>query len=205
VRAMEEILARELPAGFGYEWTDLTEQQQREGDAGLLVFPLAVGLAFLLLAATYGSWTLPLAVLAIVPTVLLGALAGVRAVGGDNNLFTQIAFVVLIGLATKNAILVVEFARNLQRQGQDAASAVVQAARLRLRPILMTSLAFVVGVLPLVLASGAGAEMRQAVGIAVFAGMLAVTLAGLVFTPVFYVLLQRHGKTPSIVQETRHA
>jgi gold/copper resistance efflux pump len=204
VRAMEEILARELPAGFGYEWTDLTEQQQREGDAGLLVFPLAVGLAFLLLAATYGSWTLPLAVLAIVPTVLLGALAGVRAVGGDNNLFTQIAFVVLIGLATKNAILVVEFARNLQRQGQDAASAVVQAARLRLRPILMTSLAFVVGVLPLVLASGAGAEMRQAVGVAVFAGMLAVTAAGLVFTPLFHVLTQPRRAARGL-QENRHA
>jgi gold/copper resistance efflux pump len=191
VAAMREILARELPQGFGYEWTDLTYQQQREGSSGLLVFPLAVGLAFLILAAMYGSWSLPLAVLAIVPTVLLGALGGAWLTKGDNNLFTQIAFVVLVGLATKNSILDIEFARKLQQAGASATEAVVQAARLRLRPILMTSLAFVMGVLPLVFAAGAGAEMRQAVGIAVFAGMLAVTLFGLVFTPVFYVLLQR--------------
>jgi gold/copper resistance efflux pump len=212
VAAMEQILAKELPEGFGYEWTDLTYQQQREGSAGLLVFPLAVGLAFLILAAAYGSWSLPLAVLAIVPTVLLGALAGVWASRGDNNLFTQIAFVVLIGLATKNAILIVEFARRLQQEGADAVAAVVQAARLRLRPILMTSLAFVMGVLPLVFASGAGAEMRQAVGVAVFAGMVAVTVAGLVFTPLFYVLLQRRAAraataTPQVnaSQEIHHA
>jgi gold/copper resistance efflux pump len=194
IAAMREILARELPQGFGYEWTDLTYQQQREGSSGLLVFPLAVGLAFLILAAMYGSWSLPLAVLASVPTVLLGALGGVWVTKGDNNLFTQIAFVVLVGLATKNSILIIEFARKLQQAGATAIDAVVQAAQLRLRPILMTSLAFVMGVLPLVFASGAGAEMRQAVGIAVFAGMLAVTLAGLAFTPVFYVLLQRRGK-----------
>jgi gold/copper resistance efflux pump len=193
IAAMQEILARELPEGFSYEWTDLTYQQMREGSAGLLVFPLAVGLAFLILAAVYGSWSLPVAVLAIVPTVLLGALAGVWVSGGDNNLFTQIAFVVLIGLATKNAILIVEFARRLQDEGRDALAAVVEAARLRLRPILMTSLAFVMGVLPLVFASGAGAEMRQAVGVAVFAGMVAVTFAGLAFTPLFYVLLQRRS------------
>ena len=191
VAAMEAILASELPEGFAYEWTDLTHQQKSEGSSGLWVFPLAVALAFLILAATYGSWALPLAVLAIVPTVLLGALGGVWLANGDNNLFTQIGLVVLIGLATKNAILIVEFARRLQQQGASAAEAVVEAARLRLRPILMTSLAFVMGVLPLVFASGAGAEMRQAVGVAVFAGMLAVTVAGLVFTPVFYVLLQR--------------
>jgi len=191
VAAMQEILARELPEGFGYEWTDLSYQQIREGSSGLWVFPLAVALAFLILAATYGSWSLPLAVLAIVPTVLLGALGGVWLAQGDNNLFTQIGLVVLVGLATKNAILIVEFARRLQQQGASAVDAVVEAARLRLRPILMTSLAFVMGVLPLVFASGAGAEMRQAVGVAVFAGMLAVTLAGLIFTPLFYVLLQR--------------
>jgi gold/copper resistance efflux pump len=191
VAAMEQILARELPEGFGYEWTDLTYQQSREGASGQWVFPLAIALAFLILAATYGSWALPLAVLAIVPTVLLGALGGVWLSGGDNNLFTQIGLVVLVGLATKNAILIVEFARRLQQQGASAVDAVVEAARLRLRPILMTSLAFVMGVLPLVFATGAGAEMRQAVGIAVFAGMLVVTVAGLVFTPVFYVLLQR--------------
>lgn len=195
VAAMEEILARELPEGFGYEWTDLTYQQIRDGSGGLWVFPLAVALAFLILAATYGSWTLPLAVLAIVPTVLLGALGGVWLAGGDNNLFTQIGLVVLVGLATKNAILIVEFARRLQQQGQSASEAVVAAARLRLRPILMTSLAFVMGVLPLVFATGAGAEMRQAVGVAVFAGMLAVTAAGLLFTPLFYVLLQRRRRT----------
>jgi gold/copper resistance efflux pump len=191
IAAMEEILARELPEGFGYEWTDLSYQQIRDGASGAWVFPLAVALAFLILAATYGSWALPLAVLAIVPTVLLGALGGVWLAGGDNNLFTQIGLVVLVGLATKNAILIVEFARRLQQQGASAVDSVVEAARLRLRPILMTSLAFVMGVLPLVFATGAGAEMRQAVGVAVFAGMLAVTVAGLVFTPVFYVLLQR--------------
>jgi gold/copper resistance efflux pump len=203
VTAMEEILARELPAGFGYEWTDLTFQQQREGHTGLLVFPLAVALAFLILAATYGSWSLPVAVLGIVPMVLLGALAGVWVTRGDNNLFTQIAYVVLIGLATKNAILIVEFARRLQDEGRDAIPAVVEAARMRLRPILMTSLAFVMGVLPLVFASGAGAEMRQAVGVAVFAGMLLVTLAGLVFTPLFYVMVQRRAAPRT--EEIRHA
>jgi gold/copper resistance efflux pump len=191
VAAMEAVLARALPDGFGYEWTDLSHQQKREGSSGLWVFPLAVGLAFLILAAAYGSWTLPLAVLAIVPTVILGALGGVWLTGGDNNLFTQVGLVVLVGLATKNAILIVEFARRRQQEGASAVDAVVEAARLRLRPILMTSLAFVMGVLPLVYASGAGAEMRHAVGVAVFAGMLVVTVAGLLFTPVFYVLLQR--------------
>ncbi|WP_332827330.1 efflux RND transporter permease subunit [Ramlibacter sp.] len=203
VAAMEEILARELPEGFGYEWTDLTYEQKREGSSGLLVFPLAVALAFLILAAAYGSWSLPAAVLGIVPMVLLGAMAGVWATRGDNNLFTQIAFVVLIGLATKNAILIVEFARKLQLEGLSPAAAVVEAARLRLRPILMTSLAFVMGVLPLVFATGAGAEMRQAVGIAVFSGMVAVTVAGLLFTPLFYVLLQRRSAATSL--EVRHA
>ena len=188
---MAAVLASELPQGFGYEWTDLTYQQIREGSSGQWVFPLAVALAFLILAATYGSWTLPLVVLAIVPTVVLGALGGVWLANGDNNLFTQIGLVVLVGLATKNAILIVEFARRLQQQGATVVDAVVEAARLRLRPILMTSLAFVMGVLPLVFASGAGAEMRQAVGVAVLSGMLTVTAVGLVFTPVFYVLLQR--------------
>jgi gold/copper resistance efflux pump len=203
VVAMQEILARELPEGFGYEWTDLTYEQMRQGSSGLLVFPLAVALAFLILAAAYGSWSLPAAVLGIVPMVLLGALAGVWVSKGDNNLFTQIALVVLIGLATKNAILIVEFARKRQQQGQSPTDAVVEAARLRLRPILMTSLAFVMGVLPLVFATGAGAEMRQAVGVAVFAGMLAVTTAGLLFTPLFFVLLQRRSASTSL--ELRHA
>lgn len=194
VAAMEAVLARALPEGFAYEWTELTYQQIREGSSGLWVFPLAIALAFLILAATYGSWALPLAVLAIVPMVLLGALGGVALAGGDNNLFTQIGLVVLVGLASKNAILIVEFARRRQQQGATAVEAVVEAARLRLRPIVMTSLAFVMGVLPLVFASGAGAEMRHAVGIAVFAGMLAVTVAGLLFTPAFYVLLQRRAR-----------
>jgi len=191
IAAMQSVLQAELPPGFGYEWTDLTYQQLHEGSSGLWVFPLAVALAFLLLAAVYGSWSAPLAVLAIVPTVVLGAMAGVWWSGGDNNLFTQIALVVLVGLATKNAILIVEFARRLQQEGADAREAVIEAARLRLRPILMTSLAFVVGVLPLVFATGAGAEMRQAVGVAVFAGMLTVTVTGLLFTPLFYLWTQR--------------
>ena len=199
MQAMERILAAELSEGFGYEWTDLAYQQQREGSSGLLVFPLAVLLAFLILAALYGSWSLPLAVLATVPMVILGALAGVWLSGGDNNLFTQIGLVVLVGLATKNAILMIEFARTRQAEGATPADAIVEAARLRLRPILMTSLAFVMGVLPLVFASGAGAEMRHAVGVAVFAGMLAVTVAGLLFTPLFYVYLQRRRSRESTV------
>lgn len=201
IHAMEAILKAELPPGFGYEWTDLTYQQMREGSSGIWVFPLAVALAFLLLAAVYGSWSAPLAVLAIVPTVVLGAMVGVWLTGGDNNLFTQIGLVVLVGLATKNAILIVEFARRLQNDGASPADAVVQAARLRLRPILMTSVAFVVGVLPLVFASGAGAEMRQAVGIAVFAGMVTVTVAGLLFTPLFYLWTQRRDVTLASAQK----
>ncbi len=202
VRAMEDILARELPPGFGFEWTDLSYQQQHEGGDGAWVFPLAIVLAFLILAAMYGSWSLPLAVLAIVPSVLFGALAGVWFSGGDNNLFTQIALVVLVGLATKNAILIVEFARRLHAAGASAREAVAEAARLRLRPILMTSLAFVVGVLPLVLATGAGAEMRQAVGVAVFAGMLTVTIAGLLFTPLFFVWTERRRVSPAVPSES---
>jgi gold/copper resistance efflux pump len=205
IAAMESILKATLPEGFGHEWTDLSFQQIQEGQDGLLVFPLAVLLAFLVLAAQYNSWTLPLAALAVVPTVLLSALAGVWLTGGDNNIFTQIGFVVLVGLATKNAILIVEFARQLEQQGHDTVSAVVQAARLRLRPILMTSLAFVMGVVPLVLASGAGAEMRHAMGVAVFAGMVGVTLFGLVLTPVFYVLLRQARRTRPAAQPGRHA
>lgn len=147
-------------------------------------------LAYLILAAQYNSWLLPLAVLLIVPMCLLSAIAGVWLVGGDNNVFVQIGLVVLVGLAAKNAILIVEFARTLEAEGARALEAVVEACRLRLRPILMTSLAFIAGVVPLVMASGAGAEMRQAMGVAVFAGMLGVTLFGLFLTPVFYVLVR---------------
>jgi gold/copper resistance efflux pump len=152
---------------------------------------LAVLFALLILAALYNSWSLPFAVLLIVPTVLLSSLAAVWLVGGDNNIFTQIGFIVLVGLATKNAILIVEFARQREQQGATVLRAVMDAARLRLRPILMTSLAFIMGVIPLVFASGAGAEMRHAMGVAVFSGMIGVTLFGLFLTPLFYLLLRR--------------
>jgi gold/copper resistance efflux pump len=207
VRVMEQLARVHLPPGFGFEWTELTYQQQRDGNASLWVFPLAVLLAFLILAAQYNSWSMPFAVILVVPMVLLSALAGVWIAGGENDLFTQIGFVVLVGLATKNAILIVEFARQRERQGVSARDAVLEAARLRLRPILMTSLAFVMGVVPLVLASGAGAEMRQAMGVAVFAGMLGVTLFGLFLTPWFYVLLRRRTSKSVIVApaEVSHA
>jgi gold/copper resistance efflux pump len=202
VQVMAEIAREHLPPGFGYEWTELTYQQQRDGNASLWVFPLAVLLAFLILAAQYNSWSLPFAVILIVPMVLLSALAGVWIAGSENDLFTQIGFVVLVGLATKNAILIVEFARRREQEGVSAREAVLAAVRLRFRPILMTSLAFVMGVVPLVLASGAGAEMRQAMGVAVFAGMLGVTLFGLFLIPLFYVLLRRRASTTVVVAAT---
>ena len=189
--AIETIARETLPAGMAFEWTDLTFQEKQAGDTALFVFPLSVLLAFLILAAQYNSWSLPFAVLLIAPMALLSAITGVWLSGGDNNIFTQIAFVVLVGLAAKNAILIVEFARAKEDEGLDPLHAVLEAARLRLRPILMTSLAFVAGVVPLAIATGAGAEMRQAMGIAVFAGMLGVTLFGLVLTPVFYVIVRR--------------
>jgi gold/copper resistance efflux pump len=201
IEVMEQLAREHLPPGFGFEWTELTYQQQRDGSASRWVFPLAVLMAFLILAAQYNSWSLPFAVILIVPMVLLSALAGVWFTGGENDLFTQIGFVVLVGLATKNAILIVEFARQREQEGLEARDAVLEAVRLRLRPILMTSLAFVMGVVPLVLASGAGAEMRQAMGIAVFAGMLGVTLFGLFLTPLFYVLLRRVAVRPAAVAE----
>ena len=199
--AMERIARETLPEGMTYAWTDLVYQEKQAGNSALYIFPLAVLLAFLILAAQYNSWSLPFAVLLIAPMALLSAIAGVWLTGGDNNIFTQIGFVVLVGLAAKNAILIVEFARAKEDEGADPLNAVLEAARLRLRPILMTSLAFIAGVVPLVLASGAGAEMRHAMGIAVFAGMLGVTLFGLVLTPVFYVLVRRwatrgQGKAP---------
>ena len=188
--AIEKILAETLPNGLKYEWTELTYQEILAGNSAVYIFPLCVLLVFLVLAALYESWTLPLAIILIVPMGLLSAIAGVWLSGGDNNIFTQIAFFVLVGLACKNAILIVEFAKLRQDAGLDAVSAAIEATRLRLRPILMTSLAFIMGVVPLVLATGAGAEMRHAIGIAVFAGMLGVTLFGLFLTPVFYVLIQ---------------
>ena len=190
-QAILEKLAREtLPNGITFEWTDLTYQQILAGDTTLLVFPLCVILVFLVLAAQYESFRLPLAVILIVPMCLLCAIVGVWIAGKDNNIFTQIGLFVLVGLACKNAILIVEFARELERRGMDAYEAAREACRLRLRPILMTSMAFVMGVFPLVTSVGAGAEMRQAMGVAVFAGMIGVTLFGLFLTPVFYVLLR---------------
>ncbi|MPQ67987.1 MULTISPECIES: efflux RND transporter permease subunit [unclassified Pseudomonas] len=189
--AVEKLLKDELPNGMTYEWTDLTYQQILSGNTALFVFPLCVLLAFLVLAAQYESWSLPLAVILIVPMTLLSAITGVIASGGDNNIFTQIGLIVLVGLACKNAILIVEFAKDKQQEGLDPLSAVLEACRLRLRPILMTSFAFIMGVVPLVFSSGAGAEMRHAMGVAVFSGMLGVTFFGLLLTPVFYVLIRR--------------
>ena len=188
--ALEKIAAEVLPKGVTFEWTDLTYQEILSGNTMTLVFPLCVLLVFLVLAAQYESWTLPLAVILIVPMSILCALIGVKLTGGDNNIFTQIALFVLVGLASKNAILIVEFARELEDHGRTIVEAALEACRLRLRPILMTSIAFIMGVVPLVFSSGAGSEMRHAMGVAVFGGMLGVTFFGLFLTPVFYVLLR---------------
>ncbi|MDB5649528.1 MAG: multidrug efflux transporter permease subunit [Hyphomicrobiales bacterium] len=189
--AVARIAAETLPKGFSFEWTELTYQQIMAGNSSLLVFPLALLLVFLVLAAQYESLTLPIAIVMIVPMGLLAALTGVWLTGGDNNIFTQIGLIVLVGLSAKNAILIVEFARELELAGRNPIEAAIEASRLRLRPILMTSLAFVMGVLPLVTSTGAGAEMRRAMGVAVFSGMIGVTAFGLFLTPVFYVLLRR--------------
>ena len=191
-KAIEKLLKEELPNGMTYEWTDLTYQQILSGDTALLVFPLCVLLAFLVLAALYESWSLPLAVILIVPMTLLSAIAGVIISKGDNNIFTQIGLIVLVGLACKNAILIVEFAKDKQEEGMSPLAAVLEACRLRLRPILMTSIAFIMGVIPLVTSTGAGSEMRRAMGVAVFSGMLGVTFFGLLLTPVFFVLIRRY-------------
>jgi len=190
--AMAKILAETLPRGMSYEWTELAYQQLVSGNTAILVFPLCVLFVFLVLAAQYESLSLPLAIVLIVPMCLLPAITGVLLTHGDNNIFTQIGLLVLVGLACKNAILIVEFAKHLQEdRGHDARSAVLEAAHLRLRPILMTSMAFIMGVVPLILAAGAGAEVRHALGVTVFAGMLGVTFFGLLLTPVFYVLVRR--------------
>lgn len=173
-----------------FEWTDLTYQQILAGNAAFWVFPISVLLVFLVLAALYESLTLPLAVILIVPMSILSALTGVWLTQGDNNIFTQIGLMVLVGLSAKNAILIVEFARELEHDGKTPLEAAIEASRLRLRPILMTSIAFIMGVVPLVTSSGAGSEMRHAMGVAVFFGMLGVTLFGLMLTPVFYVVLR---------------
>jgi multidrug efflux pump len=190
VGAIAAMAPQVLPVGMGYAWTDLTFQQVNEGRANLVVFPLCVLLVFLVLAALYESWTLPLAVILIVPMCMLSALFGVWMTAGDNNIFVQIGLVVLMGLACKNAILIVEFARELELQGRGLIDAALEACRMRLRPIVMTSVAFIAGVVPLVLAHGAGAEVRAVMGITVFSGMIGVTLFGLLLTPVFYVTVR---------------
>ncbi|MEO6103925.1 MAG: multidrug efflux RND transporter permease subunit [Pseudoxanthomonas sp.] len=195
---VKEIAATALPAGMGIDWSDLSYQEATQGKAALVVFPLAVLLAFLVLAALYESWTLPLAVILIVPMTLLSALLGVWLTGGDNNVFVQVGLVVLMGLACKNAILIVEFARELEMQGKGIVEAALEACRLRLRPIVMTSVAFIAGTVPLVLSHGAGAEVRSVTGITVFAGMLGVTLFGLFLTPVFYVALRKLAGRPLV-------
>ena len=193
-----ELAQQVLPPGMGIDWSDLSYQQATQGKAALVVFPLAVLLAFLVLAALYESWTLPLAVILIVPMTLLSALFGVWVMGGDNNVFVQVGLVVLMGLACKNAILIVEFARELELQGKGIVESALEACRLRLRPIIMTSVAFIAGTVPLVLSSGAGAEVRSVTGITVFAGMLGVTLFGLFLTPVFYVALRKLANRPLV-------
>ncbi len=202
--AIAKVLDDQLPNGMKYEWTELTYQKILAGNTMVYIFPLSVFLVYLVLAAQYESWSLPLVIILIVPMTLFSAIAGVWLLKGDNNVFTQISLIVLVGLACKNAILIVEFAREKQLQeGMNRVDAVLEACRLRLRPILMTSLAFTMGVIPLVLSTGAGSEMRRAIGVAVFFGMLGVTAFGLVLTPVFYVLVQRlvegreNKKTPA--------
>ncbi|ENR6205061.1 multidrug efflux RND transporter permease subunit SdeB [Serratia marcescens] len=189
--ALTQMADKLLPNGMNIQWTDLSYQQSTQGNAALVVFPVAVLLAFLALAALYESWTLPLAVILIVPMTMLSALFGVWLTGGDNNVFEQVGLVVLMGLACKNAILIVEFARELEMQGKGIVEAALEACRLRLRPIVMTSIAFIAGTIPLILGHGAGAEVRGVTGITVFSGMLGVTLFGLFLTPVFYVTLRR--------------
>jgi len=201
--AVERIAAEVLPRGIKFEWTDLTYQQILAGNSALWVFPISVLLVFLVLAAQYESLTLPLAIILTVPMSLLSALLGVWLTHGDDDIFTQIGLMVLVGLSAKNAILIVEFARELEMQGRSIVAAAIEASRMRLRPIMMTSIAFIMGVVPLVTSVGAGAEMRRAMGIAVFSGMLGVTLFGLMLTPVFYVLLRKLTGGRSL--ENKHA
>jgi hydrophobe/amphiphile efflux-1 (HAE1) family protein len=190
IQIMEKLAAETLPQGFAYEWTTLAYQQIKAGNTAMFAFLLAVVFVFLVLAAQYESLTMPLAVIMIVPMCLIASIFGVVWRGQDNNILTQVGFIVLIGLAAKNAILIVEFAKQLEDQGRDRWQAATEAAELRLRPILMTSLAFILGVVPLAIAIGAGAELRRALGTAVVSGMIGVTIFGLLFTPVFYVMVR---------------
>jgi multidrug efflux pump len=200
--AIEKILAETLPNGMTYEWTELTYQQILAGNAGVFIYPLVIMLVFMVLAAQYESLSLPLAIILIIPMTLLSALSGVLIYGGDNNILTQIGLIVLVGLATKNAILIVEFAKELQDHGMSAMEAILEAGRLRLRPILMTSIAFIMGVVPMVFSTGAGAEMRQAMGVAVFSGMIGVTFFGLILTPLFYYMLAKRGEKKALTSST---
>jgi multidrug efflux pump subunit AcrB len=194
IAAIEKIVAEKLPQGFGFEWTEIALQEKLAGNTAIVAFGLAVVFVFLLLAALYESWLLPFAVVLIVPMCILAAMAGVSLRGLDRNILVAVGLVVLVGLAAKNAILIVEFAKQSEDAGASLQEATVSAARTRLRPILMTSFAFILGVLPLVISVGAGAEMRQSLGTAVFAGMLGVTVFGLLFTPTFYVLVRKLGQ-----------
>ncbi|MBB3541206.1 MULTISPECIES: efflux RND transporter permease subunit [unclassified Rhizobium] len=202
--AIEKIAEETLPKGISFEWTDLTYQQILAGNSGVIVFPLALLLVFLVLAAQYESLALPIAIIMIVPMGVLAALTGVWLTGGDNNIFTQIGLVVLVGLSAKNAILIVEFARELEFEGRTPVQAAIEASRLRLRPILMTSMAFIMGVVPLVTSTGAGAEMRAAMGVAVFSGMIGVTFFGIFMTPVFYVLVRKLSGNRPLIQHKEH-
>ncbi len=190
IDAMEKLARKVLPTGMGFEWTDLAYQQTTAGNSAIFFFPLCVLFVFLILSSLYESWSLPLAIILIVPMCLLSAITGVWLRGADNNILTQIGFVVLVGLACKNAILIVQFAKDRQEEGKNRFEAAVEACRIRLRPILMTSFAFILGVVPLLVATGAGAEMRQALGTSVFSGMLGVTFFGLLLTPIFYVVIR---------------
>jgi HAE1 family hydrophobic/amphiphilic exporter-1 len=203
--SMEQVAARVLPRGFAYDWTELAFQQKQAGNSGAIAFVLAVTFVFLLLAALYESLILPLAVILIVPMCLLAAILGVNVMRLDNNILTQIGLVVLIGLAAKNAILIVEFAKQNEEAGEERREAARQAAATRLRPILMTSIAFILGTLPLVIGNAPGSEMRQALGVAVFFGMIGVTLFGLLFTPAFYVITRNLGDWISVRVQRRRS
>jgi multidrug efflux pump len=199
---MAKIAGTTLPQGMDFEWTDLTYQKILAGNTAYVIFPLCILLVFLVLAALYESLRLPLAIILIVPMCLLFAITGVWLTRGDNNIFTQIGFIVLIGLSCKNAILIIEFAKDKHAEGKSIVDAALEACRLRLRPILMTSIAFIAGVFPLLVSHGAGAEMRRAMGTAVFSGMIGVTFFGLFLTPIFYVVLMTLGRKPALAPTT---
>jgi multidrug efflux pump len=192
---LQRLAQTELPQSMAYEWTDMSYLELLAGNTAMIIFVFAVVMVFLVLAAQYESWSLPLAVILVVPMCLLSAVTGVNIANQDINIFTQIGFVVLVGLASKNAILIVEFARRQRQEGTSRRDATLEACKLRLRPIVMTSFAFILGVLPLLLAHGAGAEMRHTLGTAVFSGMVGVTLFGIVLTPVFFFTIDWLGES----------